>query len=133
MKQLVLIAMVLACLIAPATAQTVRRGNFQVDGNMLLALCGPNAYPADLPYCYGFLLGTANTMRGLDEGFRSCMPGYSAVQLRDAVVRVLRNRPEVRHLGGAELVSQAIQDAWNCPLTGNQPQQPWQFDRSSFR
>jgi Rap1a immunity proteins len=121
MKKLVMVAAALVYLIAPATARTVRNGNFQVDGNMLLALCGPNAYPADLPYCYGFLLGTANTMRALDDGFRSCMPAYNAIQLRDVVVRVLRNRPEIRHLGGAELASQAIQDAWNCPLERQAP------------
>ena len=104
--------------IAPANAQSVfpRNGRWTMDGNLLYAICKPGAYALDMWYCQGYLLAALDTMMVMDHSFSSCMPRVTTDQLRDVAVRVLRERPEIRHLTGGVLLAQIYQDAWNCQV-----------------
>jgi Rap1a immunity proteins len=103
---------------APAGAQSAfpRTGRWTMDGNLLYAICKPDAYVFDLPYCYGYLLAAIDTMLTLDRDFNACMPRVTTEQIRGVVVSTLRSRPEIRYLNAGPLVAQIYQDAWNCQI-----------------
>jgi hypothetical protein len=127
MRKLLLTTAALAALAAPANAQSAlpRHDGWSMDGNLLLAICSPNAYPYDQSYCYGYLLATFSTLVLMDQGFRICVPqGVLGREMQAIVVRVLWSRPDIRHLAGAPLVAQIFQDVWNCPLGVTAQSQP---------
>ena len=122
MRKLFLFMAVLAAftaVIAPANAQSAfpRNGRWTMDGNLLYAICKPGAYALDMSYCQSYLLAALDTMMVMDRSFSSCMPPrVTTDQLRDVAMRVLRERPEIRHLSGGVLLAQIYQDAWNCQV-----------------
>jgi hypothetical protein len=53
---------------------------------------------------------------GCIAAFRACFPlGVNAKQVKDIATRFLREHPEVRHVGAANLVAKALVDAFACP------------------
>ena len=127
MRKLLLTTAALAAFTAPANAQSAlpRHEGWSMNGNLLLTICSPNAYPYDQSYCYGYLQATFSTLALMDQGFRVCVPqGVLGREMQAIVVRVLRSRPDIRHLAGAPLVAQIFQDAWNCPLGVTAQAQP---------
>ena len=50
-----------------------------------------------------------------DEARRYCLPvGVTNGQMQDVVAKYLTENPEVRHLGAAYLVRQALHEVWPC-------------------
>jgi len=94
-------------LIALPTAALAR-----LDGNALLARCSTD----DVKGCFAFLEGFADALRESPGDTRpACIPDtVSAPQLRDVVIKLLRNEPQNRQQPAARLVMRAFSKAWPC-------------------
>ena len=106
-------AVALACL--PASAQGAR---FFYTGNELWSLCsGKSDYASGV--CIGFVAGVADTLAvgtGILGLGRACFPEQvTEGQARDVVKRYLEQHPERRHYTAANLVAEALVEAFPCP------------------
>jgi hypothetical protein len=108
--------------VPPGTADTWVFEN----GNDLFQRCN-SSLVSDQTFCMGYIVGAADLV-GLEQvsngpdntilwKFRSvCAPqGVTVQQIKDVVLKYMRDNPERRADSGASLVVQAISQAWVCP------------------
>ena len=90
-------------------------------GNDIFAEC--QASPSDTTYwqrdmkCTAYIVGAydaADAVRSARNTERCGPDGLTAGQLRDVVVKYMRDNPETRNLSGGKLVILAIMTAWQC-------------------
>jgi hypothetical protein len=96
----------------PVPAQTVPAF---MTGNDLLAKC--EGAPQYRFQCIGYITGVADSFEVLRAlyGVGHCVPRQLVEQqLQDVVVNALRANPAQRHLAAAQLVTDAIANAWHC-------------------
>lgn len=82
------------------------------DGNRLLSLC-ESSHLDERTLCVGFVVGGADMLRHFAHDCR-VPPGVTIGQIRDVVVKLLRERPEHRHSSAAWLTFVAIERSFNC-------------------
>jgi hypothetical protein len=118
MHRLLILLTVLVVLYTPSKASA--------SGNWLLNICESNN-PTNLGMCIGFIAGAAHGMEfgGIsvaDPAKRRsptypmyCIPeSVTNVQLRDIVIRFLRQHPEQRHVWYIQLVADAMWASFPC-------------------
>lgn len=90
------------------------------NGNELLAMCTSNETVVEKMNCIGYLQGLVDTMLAIQLKTPSprtniCIPeGVSGGQIKDIVVKNLRNLPEVRHLDAASIVMPILIGTFPC-------------------
>lgn len=92
-----------------------------ITGNDLLEFC-TSQDPSDLRYCLGFIYGVKITYDLHNEYgnsstmvIKSCSPSsWNAGQIKDIVVKYLRENPKDRSHHPTILVLAALTDAWPC-------------------
>jgi hypothetical protein len=100
---------IIANLFEPAVAEKI--SGF-VGGNELFESCKSDNVGVQ-NICRGYIVGVVDAF---DAQRIICTPeNVSADQVRDIVVKWLRDHPENRHLQAATLVKAAIPDSWSCP------------------
>jgi hypothetical protein len=105
MRHVILAAALLAAL--PAHAQRVSK----VNGSKLMAFCSGE----DIKGCDAYLAGVADAMAEEPAPRRACIPNaVTGVQLRDVVLKLLRDAPEKRELPAARIVVHAYGKAFPC-------------------
>jgi hypothetical protein len=93
--------------VGPARAQRVSK----VDGNKLLALCSGT----DIKGCDAYLAGVGDAMAEEPAPRRACIPPrVTGTQLRDVVIKFLREEPAKRELSGGSLTVHAFAKAFPC-------------------
>lgn len=89
-----------------------------LDGSSLYARCTGTADDG-MMMCLGYVTGITDAMTSNNlkvNDFKICLPQRSSnFQSRDVAVKFLRDHPEWRHFPAADLVSQALKDAFPCP------------------
>lgn len=98
---------VLTVALLPAGALAAR-----LDGNGLQARCSTN----DVKSCAIYLDGFAAALSTIPSDRRAaCVPeGVNGLQMRDVVLKYLRNTPEARQKPAADLIAAAFAKAWPC-------------------
>jgi len=101
------VASLLLLVALPATAAAAR-----LDGNILLARCSAQ----DVKSCSVYLDGFADALRESPGDTRpACVPdSVNGLQLRDVVIKLLRDEPQNRQQPAARLVMRAYAKAWPC-------------------
>ena len=80
------------------------------NGNQMWEMCQSRA----VGFCNGYVIGTLDAL--VTQGLTTCTPdGLTAEQLRDLVVRWLRDHPEKRHLSGTWIVANTLRENFPCP------------------
>ena len=102
------LAVALALLAAvPAQAQRVSK----VDGTKLMSLCGAK----DVKGCDAYLSGVADAMAEEPQPRRACIPPAATTQqLRDVVLKLLRDDPAKRSYSAAKITVHAFARAFPC-------------------
>ena len=91
----------------PAAAQRVAK----IDGTKLMSLCGA----ADVKGCLAYMNGVADAMAEEPKPRRACIPpNVTAQQLRDVVMKLLRDEPEKRGYPAAKITVHAFAKAFPC-------------------
>lgn len=111
------ILVIQSCFVPPAAA-----GYY--DGNELLNACEPGSSETGRGIteglCMGYIAGVVDDFAALRlvQKKTSCIPRNVTVgQLKDVVVKYLKENPEKRNWWGASLVRGAVLDAWaECKL-----------------
>jgi hypothetical protein len=109
-KRLALIGTVL--MFASGSAAT----EVDYSGNELLKYC-TSGNSLETVACQAYINGIREvlSLASADAGREPCIPpSVTGAQIKDVVVRHLRENPETRHLDRAVLVMRAVRDAW-CP------------------
>jgi hypothetical protein len=120
-----------AAIMVISLAMTSRAIGGFVSGNDLYAWCTSSIASAYYLQCIGYVQGIedaaegegfiqgAQGAKGFREtgfGFRWCLrDGITAGQAVEVVTQFLRNHPAIRDSTAAELVANAMQEAWPCP------------------
>jgi len=87
-------------------------------GNKLLEACESKG-EFDQEFCHGYITGVSD-MEGINtaahpEQRRSCIPeDVTNGQIKDVVLKYLRDHPEDRHLLAAILIVEAVSKAFSC-------------------
>jgi hypothetical protein len=103
----IVVAAALVLAAAPAFAQRVTK----IDGNKLLTLCSTS----DVKNCYAYLDGIGDALAEEPQPRRACIPpSVTTQQLRDVLLKSLRNTPETRNLPAARLAVNAFGKAFPC-------------------
>ena len=87
-----------------------------LNGNDLYAYCTASD-PSKRGICLGYVEGMADSiavMQSISTATVFCIPTVLAGQARDVVVKYLQENPAHRHEAGANLVMEALHDAWPC-------------------
>jgi Rap1a immunity proteins len=94
-------------LIALPTAALAR-----LDGNALLARCSAQ----DVKDCTVYLDGFADALRESPGDSRpACIPDdVNGLQMRDVVIKLLRDEPQNRQRRAAALIMRSFSKAWPC-------------------
>jgi hypothetical protein len=104
---LALALLVAAVGVLPAQAQRVSK----VDGNHLLTLCTTS----EVKNCEAYVNGIADAMAEEPAPKRACVPPrVTSQQLRDVLVKFIRDNPAKRELSGAALSVHAFAKAFPC-------------------
>ena len=91
-----------------AMASSAEREMF--NGNQMWEMCQSRA----LGFCNGYVRGTLDAL--ITQGLVTCTPDeLGAEQLRDLVVRWLRDNPQKRHLSGTWIVANTLRENFPCP------------------
>jgi hypothetical protein len=105
-----LVAASLLALLAAGTAHAQRVSN--VKGTTLMKACtGPSPAQCDA-YVDGF--SDAVTAGGKDHALACIPPAATGTELRDVLVKFLKDHPEDQHLKGGLLASWAFAKAYPC-------------------
>jgi hypothetical protein len=123
LTRLACVVLALASTVSPMPA----RAGFKT-GNDLLRECeaGEGRGSSMLMWgtCAGYVIGAADAIgfwTAVENG-ESCIPASSqAGQLKDIVVKYLRDHPETRHFEAYALVYVALGQAFNCKLLSVTP------------
>ena len=88
-----------------------------VDGNKLLRWCvGENVNERNL--CLGYLMAVIDDVPTYNTALKSlCVrvpKGIDSLQVRDIVVKFLRDYPKIRHQTASMNAIMALHDAWGC-------------------
>lgn len=120
-----IIAAVSAAMLAPGqgSAAEMLPGRYFLTGNDLHEYCQDRAYGvACIYYVQGIIDGGVHLNRvGKNQliiisGFRHCSSdNVTGGQLRDVVKRYLEEHPERRHWAAANIVGEALEEAFPCP------------------
>lgn len=115
-------ALLALCVMVPLYTPTTA----VAEGNWLLGLCESNR-PEHLGMCFGYIDGFSrgfelgglvlgDRARNNDRSYpRYCIPeGVTGQQLRDIVVRHLRQHPEERHIFFGQIIWDALWRAYPC-------------------
>ena len=93
-----------------------------MSGNQLLDYCTSEEKALEQGQCYGYIAGWlgADSIRGLGDNdpakpFICAPPEATLGQLRDMVVKDLKESPETRHFGAELFVFTALYKAFKCP------------------
>ncbi len=114
MKIVISVALVICAVAMTARAQIIS----DRLGNDLYESCPESAPPHDKLWCYGYLAGYLDGVELALGGYvgRMCVPPkVQNSQIRDVVLRALREAPETRHERAYKLISRALAKAWPCP------------------
>lgn len=114
--------LLLVATLVAASFPTVSHASFK-DGNKLLSECeaGDAPRPDNLSWgaCMGYIIGAADALgfwSAVTTG-ASCLPPTSqAGQVKDIVVKYLRDNPAKRHFNAHVLIYGALKDAFGCPM-----------------
>jgi hypothetical protein len=102
-KIVVVAAMLSLTMTCPAFARDF------TDGNALYDVCQK---PEGYAWCQGYTQGAVDVYQSMGS---SCVPdGVQAPQLRDLVVRWLREHPERRQIAGPFVVARVIGENFPC-------------------
>jgi hypothetical protein len=102
-----ILALALLAAVVPAQAQRVSK----VDGNKLLSICSST----DIKACDAYLAGVGDAMAEEPAPRRACIPArVTGTQLRDVVIKFLREEPAKRELSGGSLTVHAFAKAFPC-------------------
>jgi Rap1a immunity proteins len=110
-KRLAGIVLIL-CLHTPVQAEGV-----VYPGSELLKDCTTKGEEEREAWCFGYI-------RGVWDALETCGPKTVTLrQVKEAVVRFLRENPQSRHRQAVVLVREAIYERWPCPRP-RQPRRP---------
>ena len=89
------------------------RAQAATSGNDLLRFCTSDANSAEQSFCLGYLHGLVDGVMGLRVTERrpqvfELPEGVDILQVRDVVVKFLKENPKDRHLGAVALVLKAL-------------------------
>jgi hypothetical protein len=117
MKRIILVTTLLTVLGSGSASATT--------GNDLLKHCGASnegdvKTAMYIAACTSYLSGVWNTLKMFEEdnvvGFAKCIPdGVTVDQVRDVVIKRLKDNPKDRHWYAAAHVMYAMAEAWPCP------------------
>jgi hypothetical protein len=97
-------------LCAPVSLAKVR------DGNQLLQQCTATI-GAHVNFCFGYIDAVVDLLlenNGID-GFNACVSSeLDDPQLRNLVVKFLKDNPDLRRLGAPNLIARALAQAFPC-------------------
>jgi hypothetical protein len=100
----------LAALLVAGAAEAQRVSN--VKGTTLLTACTSKSVTACDAYVDGF--GDAISAGGKDHAL-ACIPvAATGTELRDVMIKYLKNHPEDQHLKAATIASRAFMKAYPC-------------------
>jgi Rap1a immunity proteins len=91
-----------------------------LDGNRLFELCDDEAPDYKQDVCLGYVMGVIDVLVSysdveIEQRIGLCAPkNVSAAQLREIVVRYLKQHPEERHYAALNTVGAAVRDAFPC-------------------
>lgn len=108
--------------LASSNPTTVLASGFKT-GNDLLTECEagepPRSDSLNWGICMGYVTGAADALgfwSAVGTG-KSCIPqGSQAGQMRDIVIKYLRDNPARRHFDAQALVFGALKEAFGCPM-----------------
>ena len=113
MKYIITLALVICAVGMPARAQSYS----PETGNTLYESCGAGGKSRLLMFCLGYLSGFRDGIL-LGHGRIAkniCIPPKTTNgQMKDVVLRALRESPNTRHDGAWELFAHALYKAWPC-------------------
>jgi Rap1a immunity proteins len=102
-----LLAVFVACIMPQALL-----ADAYLNGNTLYAKCTGTA--DDQLVCLGYVMGVADGMSSNNQKV-ICVPHtVTNFQVRDVAAKFLRDHPEWRHFLAADLVTQALKNAFPC-------------------
>lgn len=106
-------AAVAAIVAAVSVGGPAMAGSAFVDGNKLFAMCKPEAVATDRGFYWGYIAGLADDAT---SGGAVCMQGAVMSQAIDVAKQYLASHPERRNFSAARLVTDALHEAWPCPV-----------------
>ncbi|MGU5678101.1 Rap1a/Tai family immunity protein [Aeromonas allosaccharophila] len=85
------------------------------DGNDIYRICttpkDDKYFHMDASYCQGYIIGVVDTV----DGFFACLPeGVTVGQNVDIVTKYLATHPEIRHMEGSIIVTDALKEFFPC-------------------
>ena len=112
MKRLIL-ALAMVVMVSPAWGAVVFK-----NGNKLLSDCNESLGSHSEAFCIGYIMGVYDAIQSNDgtlNGFTNCSGDFVVNgQIRDVVVKWLKDNPQHRHNGASGLISHALQEAFPC-------------------
>ncbi len=118
MKKHVIILGVLTIISLALIATDTRAG--WINGNELYKKCtvkeSSELYFMDSSYCLGYIMAVTEVYLSSGKFYKiSCIPGeVDPGQLKDILVKYLRDHPEKRHLSGYALIMESQVAAFPC-------------------
>ena len=124
MKRIIALALVICAVAMTARAQSVSGWS----GNTLYERWRDGAAAQQRTWCLGYMSGyrdgialahpgpgSSNARSGSSDARLLCIPaGVTAEQMKDVVVRALKDDPATRHTQASYLVALALSSAWIC-------------------
>ena len=117
MNKICMIALASALLVFPAHASDDVLSI--MDGNKLYEFCSSAATTPEWGQCTGYVQGAFDQTMNDQEAYGLkwiCMPsrGVDTVQLRDIVIKYLRDNPDQRHYVASTTIAVALTKAFPC-------------------
>ena len=87
-----------------------------VSGSLLYGWCLAPAESVQSSFCLGFIMGVADMIVSQDLPLKVCIKGPSPLEIKDAVVKFMKEQPvEARHQGGTTIVYAGLRKSFPCP------------------
>lgn len=85
-------------------------------GNEVLQKCDEGADTQDIAYCLGYIAGAVDQIAlWTNYGGKNCIPSNATLgQMRDVIVKYLKDHPQDRHRSAPLLSYMALGEAYSC-------------------
>jgi hypothetical protein len=106
-----------AVVVAAVMAASAARAETFENGDSLYQKCSAGIGQVEYNSCQAYVTGVSDVMSEGDSvgGYTACFPpGFKVGQAKDAVTEFLTSHPEWRHHVAAELVAEALAEAFPC-------------------
>lgn len=111
------VILILAAALLTASPTPAKAGGHYYNGNELYSICSGDTY-VQKGACTGYIMGVSDGMQiiaDISDARGTCVPdSVRSGQLRDVIMKHLRDNPEYRHKTASLLVLAAIMTSFPC-------------------